>query len=99
MNSNLFKSVLLRGAAACALSAAMAGSAMADGVVTLRASSGTTTLPDGRTVPMWGYTCGDVLAASAPSTGATCTAATGAAQSGTSWQPPLITVPAGKLTI
>lgn len=99
MNSNLFKSVLLRMAAAAALSAAAAGSALADGVVTLQASPATTTLPDGRTVPMWGYTCGDVLAASAPSTGAACTAANGAAQNGVTWQPPLIKVPAGKLTI
>ncbi len=99
MNSNPFKSVLLQAAAALALSAAATGSALADGAVTLVAAPSSTTMPDGRVVPMWGYTCGDALAASAPSTGASCAAATGAAQTGASWQPPLITVPAGKLTI
>jgi hypothetical protein len=100
MDSNLFRSVLLRAAAAIALSAAAAaaGSASAQGIVTLQAAPGTTTLPDGRTVPMWGYTCGDVLAASAPSTGATCSAAGGAPQNGITWQPPLITVPASAST-
>ena len=70
MNSNFFKSMLLQAAAVATLSAAAVSSAMADGVVTLQASASTTTLPDGRTVPMWGYTCGDVLATSAPSNGA-----------------------------
>src|SRR5258705_3256860 len=67
----------------------LAGStAMAQSAVTLTAGATTTTLPDGQSVPMWGYTC------SAPSVGVTCTALNGAAQTG-GWQPPLITVPSG----
>ena len=68
--------------------------------VSLTASQQTTTLPDGNPVPMWGWTCGDSLTTPVASVGATCTAltynsATGAhnAQTGTTWQPPLIVVP------
>ncbi|MEI6212313.1 MAG: hypothetical protein WCR06_11880, partial [bacterium] len=76
--------------------------ALAQSTVTLVAGPTSTTLPDGQPVPMWGYTCGDAAtppaqAASAPSGGgATCTAANGSKQTGTSWQPPLITVPSKK---
>jgi hypothetical protein len=57
--------------------------------VTLTATPQATTLPDGNTVPMWGWVCGAV-------SGATCTAMNGIPQvGGTTWQPPLITVPAG----
>src|SRR5512143_2052447 len=69
------------------------GTALAS-TVALTASPTTATLPDGQIIPMWGYTCGAVSA------NATCTAANGVAQSGTGWQPPLITVPSGEaLTI
>lgn len=81
-----------------AASAAMASS------VTLVAGPTSTTLPDGQTVPMWGYTCGDAatapVGASGASVDATCTTATGSQQTGTSWQPPVITLQKGKtLTI
>jgi hypothetical protein len=57
--------------------------------VTLTATPQATTLPDGNSVPMWGWVCG-------PATGATCTAMNGVPQlGGTTWQPPLITVPSG----
>ena len=66
--------------------------------VNLTASRQTTTLPDGSSIPMWGWTCGTGATAA---TGATCTAltyntSTGALNpqtSGTTWQPPLIVVP------
>ncbi|HEX4597380.1 MAG TPA: hypothetical protein VH278_06305, partial [Burkholderiaceae bacterium] len=67
--------------------------------VAVTATRQTTTLPDGATVPMWGWTCGAVVAP------ATCTAMSGSAQAATGWQPPLITVPlaagatTGSLTI
>jgi hypothetical protein len=61
--------------------------------VTLTAQRTTVALPDGQVVPMWGLFCS---AATAP---VTCTAVNGQPQSATSWQPPLITVPAGTLTI
>jgi len=57
--------------------------------VALTATPQITTLPDGSTVPMWGWVCGAV-------SGATCTAMNGVPQlGGATWQPPLITVPAG----
>ncbi len=61
-----------------------ASTAVAQSSVTLTATRQTTTLPDGKTVPMWGLVCGSVTAA-------TCTAPNGQAQAG--WQPPVITVP------
>src|SRR5207302_8218419 len=62
--------------------------------VALTATRQTTTLPDGNTVPMWGWVCGAVTAPAA------CTAMNGSAQTTvtvgtvttTPWQPPLITV-------
>jgi hypothetical protein len=74
--------------------------ALADSAVTLTASPTSTTLPDGQTIPMWGYTCGDSLATPVASVNATCSSMKGVAQSGATWQPPLITVPSGQtLTI
>jgi hypothetical protein len=78
----------------------VAPAALAQSTVTLTASPQTATLPDGQQVPMWGYTCGDALVPPAPSVNATCTAADGLTQAGgAAWQPPIITVPAGDLTI
>jgi Multicopper oxidase len=92
MNSRVFNAMLLKtGIATCVLLLA-SGAAMAQSV-TLTAAPTTTTLPDGQVVPMWGYSC------SSPSSSVTCTAANGSAQTGGIWQPPLITVPAGPLTI
>ena len=51
-------------------------------VVNLTAGPATTTLPDGTTLPMWGYRCGTAVTGStatcAPLTGSTSGAATGA---------------------
>jgi hypothetical protein len=56
--------------------------------VAVTATRQTTALPDGNTVPMWGWACGAVVAPAA------CTGMNGLAQTaGTAWQPPLITVP------
>jgi hypothetical protein len=82
------------GLAACSLLLASAA-ALAQSTVTLTAAPTTANLPDGQSVPMWGYTCGDVLATPVISSNATCTAMSGTAQTGTSWQPPLIRVQAG----
>jgi FtsP/CotA-like multicopper oxidase with cupredoxin domain len=57
--------------------------------VNLTAAPTNTTLPDGQSVPMWGYHCSD-----AGSGGATCAAANPAVQTaGTGWSPIVITVP------
>jgi Bacterial cadherin-like domain len=57
--------------------------------VNLTAGPTTATLPDGRAVPMWGYTCS--AAAVAP---ATCVASN--PNAGTGWSPVVITVPTGQ---
>src|SRR6202051_688692 len=73
-----------------------AGMSSAQSVVNLTASPQSTTLPDGNSVPMWGWSCGTGTAAAV---GATCTALTysngalSAQTGGAVWQPPLIVVP------
>src|ERR1700686_5008093 len=57
-------------------------------VITLSAGPSSVTLPDGSTVPMWGYTCG----APVVNSGATCRALNPNA----AWSPVVITVPAGQ---
>src|SRR5260370_39817444 len=77
-----------------------AGVCFAQSAVSLTATRQATTLPDGNTVPMWGWVCGT---GTATATNATCTAANGRPQNSvtvgttttTPWQPPLIIIPAG----
>jgi Bacterial Ig-like domain (group 3)/Bacterial Ig domain len=57
-------------------------------VITLSAGPSALTLPDGSTVPMWGYTCG----APVVNSGATCRALNPNA----AWSPVVITVPFGR---
>src|ERR1700684_411546 len=72
------------------------GIAAAGAVVNLTASRQSTILPDGNSVPMWGWSCGTGTAAAS---GATCTSlnytngALAPQIGGTTWQPPLIVVP------
>jgi len=78
----------MRGAAVLLLGV---GAATAQAQVNLTAAPTTLTLPDGSTVPMWGYSCGTAA-------GATCAALNPGAGSG--WSPVVITVPTGQpLTI
>ncbi len=82
--------VLLLGAAA----------ASAQQQINLTAGPATATMPDGSTVPMWGYSCGAPVTSPAPSS-ATCAPLNPNAGSG-GWSPVVITVPtgaAGGLTI
>ncbi|PYU20836.1 MAG: hypothetical protein DMG32_21650, partial [Acidobacteria bacterium] len=73
-------------------------------IVNLTASQQTVVLPDGNSVPMWGWTCGTVTQGT--TAGTSCTAltyntATGALNAqlgGTVWQPPLIVVPSAATT-
>ncbi len=96
MRSNYLKAILNVAVLAVTVLLLTAGVSSAQ-TVNLTASQQATTLPDGNTVPMWGWTCGAAVAGST----ATCTAltyntATGAHNSqlgGAVWQPPLIVVP------
>src|ERR1700740_1930781 len=97
MRSNSGKATL--GAALLALTAFLSMPDVSSAqTVNLTASRQSTTLPDGNTVPMWGWTGGTGTAAA---TGATCTALTYTAAGavaaapqpqigGAVWQPPLI---------
>ena len=90
MRSNIFKSILVNsGLAASVLLAASSTALAASSVVNLTAGPSTATLPDGSTVPMWGYSC----TGTAP-TAASCAALNGATSSA-AWSPVIITVPAG----
>src|ERR1700693_479907 len=73
-----------------------AGMASGQNVVNLTAVQQSTLLPDGHSVPMWGWTCGTVTPATARPTCTALTYTNGALTpqaGGTTWQPPLIVVP------
>ncbi len=92
MRSDAFKSVLTKlGLAASVLF--LASGAFAAQQINLTAGPSSLTLPDGSTVPMWGYSCGAVVSGST----ATCAKLNPAA---TDWSPVVIRVPTGQdLTI
>src|SRR5580692_4071360 len=91
MQMNSLKAMIktaMRGAAVLLLGA---GAAAAMAQVNLTAAPTTLNLPDGSTIPMWGYSCGTA-------TGGTCAASNPNAGGG--WSPVVITVPTGQaLTI
>ncbi|HEY6095068.1 MAG TPA: Ig-like domain-containing protein [Gallionellaceae bacterium] len=91
MRPDIFKAI--HHTAYAAFTAILLSAGMSHAEVALTAKPTTTTLPDGQTVPMWGLFCGSATATG--TNGAPCTTQTGAAQNGTSWQPPLITVQSG----
>src|SRR5216684_4401288 len=101
MRSTTFKSILKTAMLAVAGLVLTAGASFAQQVVNLTAAPTTTTLPDGTTVPMWGYNCGVVATGST----AACAALNPASVSTvatvpSTWSPVVITVPTGQaLTI
>ena len=60
--------------------------------INLTAGPATAILPDGTSVPMWGYSCGAVVGGSL----AKCAALDQAPVAGNTWSPVVITVPSGK---
>ena len=64
---------------------------MAQQQINLTAGASTLTLPDGNSVPMWGYSCGGAVQGSA----ATCASSNPNAATGT-WSPVVITIPTGQ---
>jgi len=97
MRFNYLKATLKT--AVLAVSVLLLGAGVAVAQVNLTAQPTTTTLPDGTVVPMWGYSCGAVVAP------ATCAALNPHAPLATTttpagWSPVVITVPTGSnLTI
>src|SRR5215472_16011215 len=90
MRSNYLKALKTAVLAVCILLLG-ASASVAQQQVNLTAGPSTATLPDGAAVPMWGYTCGAVVAGST----ATCAALNPAATTTAVWSPVVITVPTG----
>src|SRR5579872_4708192 len=85
------KSRTMRKAAALAIAGLLAGGGTAYAqTVNLRAEPTSAVLPNGQSVPMWGYSC-------TSASGASCAAAN--ANANGNWSPVVITVAPGSLTI
>jgi hypothetical protein len=74
MSSSILKASLIKSGLAASLLLVASGPALAQSEVTLTAAPTATTLPDGQTVRMWGYSCSAVSG-----TGVSCTAMNGVA--------------------
>src|SRR5467141_937875 len=93
MTANTFKAILIKTGFAASILLLGSGVAFAQSV-NLTAAPTEAALPDGQTVPMWGYTCTGAAADPSAPPGTpppTCTAANPSA--GTNWSPVVITVP------
>src|SRR2546421_12652104 len=86
-----FKASLIRSGLAAAVLLGAATASYAQTTVGLTAAPTQAVLPDGQSVPMWGYTCGAVTVGTG-----TCVAAN--PNAGTNWSPVVITVPYTELS-
>jgi len=94
MRANTPKAILTKSALAIFALLLTSSAAIADSFVNLTAAPTSITLPDGQTVPMWGYTC-----AGATALPATNPCAPSNPNPGAGWSPVVITVPPGNMTI
>src|SRR6516164_8540714 len=90
MQTKHFKAILKNAARVLAILPFAAAVAFGQQTINLTAGPTTTTMPDGKTVPMWGYSCGTAVTGST----ATCAALNPAAATAGTWSPVVITVPA-----
>src|SRR6516225_4305443 len=84
------KAILKSAARVLAILPFAAAAAFGQQTINLTAGPTTTTMPDGTTVPMWGYSCGAAVTGST----ATCTYLNPPAAAAGTWSPVVITVPA-----
>src|SRR4029077_11951461 len=98
MRMNNIKAILKAATLAVAALLLTAGASFAQQQVNLTAAPTTTTLPDGTTVQMWGYSCaGATVIASSTATCALLNPAAAATLTApATWSPVVITVPAGQ---
>src|SRR5215472_13938054 len=89
MQTKYFKAILKSATLVLAI-LPFAAAAFGQQTISLTAGPTTTTMPDGTTVPMWGYSCGTAVTGST----ATCAALNPAAAAAGTWSPVVITVPA-----
>src|SRR5215469_15841611 len=90
MLTKQFKAILKNAALLLAILPFAAAAAFGQQTINLTAGPTTTTMPDGTTVPMWGYSCGTPVTGST----ATCAALDPADATAGKWSPVVITVPA-----
>ncbi len=90
MRYNLLKANLTQAIMGATVLLLGAGMVAAQQQVNLTAGPANALLPDGSSVPMWGYSCG------APVSGSTATCAASNTASGGSWSPVVITIPSGQ---
>src|SRR5882762_2686 len=101
MRTNHFKAILKAALRVAIILPFAAAVAFGQQTINLTAAPTTTTMPDGTTVPMWGYFCGTPATTNlAPA--ATCAALNPASVSTvvgvpSTWSPVVITVPAGQI--
>jgi hypothetical protein len=93
MRLDTMKSLLIKTGLAASVFLA-GGTALAQQQVNLTAAPATAVMPDGSTVPMWGYSCGAAVSGSSASCAASNPAA---ATNATIWSPVVITVPTGQV--
>src|SRR5262245_4286396 len=87
MRANTSKAILAKTGFVASILLLASGASFAQNVINLTAAPAQAVLPDGQSVPMWGYTCGTPVATSA----ALCAASNPFA--GANWSPVVITVP------
>src|SRR5215831_15977675 len=88
MQTKNFKAILKNAARVLAI-LPFAAATFGQQTINLTVGPTTTTMPDGTTVPMWGYSCGTPVTGST----ATCAALNPAAATAGTWSPVVITVP------
>ena len=88
-SNNNYKSTLTKSGLAACVFLLSSGVSLAQSVI-LTAGPSTAVMPDGSSVPMWGYTCGAVAG-----TGVSCARLSTNAGG---WSPVVITVPTGTAT-
>jgi hypothetical protein len=100
MRANKLKAILKAAVRALCILPFAAVAAFGQQTINLTAGPTTVTLPDGSTVPMWGYSCGTAAAGATAICAALNPASAATATTGATWSPVVITVPTGQaLTI
>src|SRR5882762_6860173 len=100
MRTNNFKAILKAALRVLCILPFAAAAAFGQQVVNLTAAPTSVTLPDGSTVPMWGYFCGTAVGGATATCAALNPASAATLTAPATWSPVVITVPTGQgLTI
>src|SRR5580704_10105477 len=99
MRANRLKTILKAAVGVLCMLPFAAVAAFGQQTINLTAGPTTVTLPDGSTVPMWGYSCGTAAAGATATCVALNPASAATATTGATWSPVVITVPTGQALI